>query len=448
MNKDPIITFTENSFRNKTAEFLIDTGSNLNLIKQGVLIDNISINKNKIFNLIGIGKGITRTLGEVEIEIKGTLIKFQVVPGKFNIQSEGILGIEFLKSQEATLRFKRNSNGDLMIGGMSIPFETHTTIRLSARQKVLVTLPVKNNNLETGYIRKIQAGPGIFLGEVLVNSQNGFVKVFAINSTSEDTELTLPPVELEDFNFVNLEKQSLNKNDPSSEKTPAHAQRLCDIIKLLNIGHLNDEEKTYLLGIINTFPYQFHLPAEKLGNTNVITYEIRTTDEKIVNVKQYRQTQFHKEEALKHVAELLKNDIIKPSNPPYNSPIWIVPKKPDSNGQIKTRMVIDYRSLNEKTISDAYPLPNICDILDQLGGAKYFSTLDLASGFHQIPMDPESQPKTAFSTPYGHYEYKRMPFGLKTAPSTFQRLMDQVLSGLQGLELFVYMDDIVVYSSS
>ena len=101
-----------------------------------------------------------------------------------------------MKSQEATLRFKRNSNGDLMIGGMSIPFETHTTIRLSARQKVLVTLPVKNNNLETGYIRKIQAGPGIFLGEVLVNSQNGFVKVFAINSTSEDTELTLPPVEI------------------------------------------------------------------------------------------------------------------------------------------------------------------------------------------------------------------------------------------------------------
>ena len=111
-------------------------------------------------------------------------------------------------------------------------------------------------------------------------------------------------------------------------------------------------------------------------------------------------------------------------------------------------MVIDYRSLNEKTISDAYPLPNICEILNQLGGAKYFSTLDLASGFHQIPMDPDSQSKTAFCTSYGHYEYKRMPFGLKNAPSTFQRMMDQVLSGIQGVELFVYMDDIVVYSSS
>ena len=103
-------------------------------------------------------------------------------------------------------------------------------------------------------------------------------------------------------------------------------------------------------------------------------------------------------------------------------------EKPDSQGRIKWRMVID--------------------ILDQLGGAKYFSTLDLASGFHQMLMDPDSQSTTAFSTPYGHHEYKRMPFGLKNAPSTFQRMMDQVLCGIQGVELFVYMDNIVVYSSS
>lgn len=111
-------------------------------------------------------------------------------------------------------------------------------------------------------------------------------------------------------------------------------------------------------------------------------------------------------------------------------------------------MVIDYRKINEKTLGDAYPLPNICDILDQLGGAKYFSVLDLASGFHQIPMDPADAHKTAFSTPHGHYQFSRMPFGLRNAPATFQRLMDQILTGLQGTELLVYMDDIVVYASS
>jgi len=80
----------------------------------------------------------------------------------------------------------------------------------------------------------------------------------------------------------------------------------------------------------------------------------------------------------------------------------------------------------KKTIGDAYPLPNITDILD-LGNAKYFSVLDLASGFHHIPMDPKDASKTAFSTSYGHYQFKRMPFGLKNAPTTFQRLIDNVL---------------------
>jgi len=111
-------------------------------------------------------------------------------------------------------------------------------------------------------------------------------------------------------------------------------------------------------------------------------------------------------------------------------------------------MVIDYRALNEKTIGNAYPLPNITDILDQLGNAKYFSVLDLASGFHQIPIDPKDAAKTAFSTSYEHHQFKRMPFGLENAPATFQRLMDNVLTGLQGNELFVYMDDIVIYARS
>lgn len=94
---------------------------------------------------------------------------------------------------------------------------------------------------------------------------------------------------------------------------------------------------------------------------------------------------------------------------------------------------MDFRKLNDIAIGDAYPLPNIKDIPDSLGQSKYFTTLDLASGFHQIPMKKSDQPMTAFTTPLGHYEFTRMPFRLKNALATFQRLMKTVLTGSQGI---------------
>ena len=97
---------------------------------------------------------------------------------------------------------------------------------------------------------------------------------------------------------------------------------------------------------------------------------------------------------------------------------------------------------------EAYPLPNITEILDQVGSVKYYTVLDLASGFHQIRIDPCDSHKTIFSTSYGHYEFCRLPFGLKNVPGTFQRLMDNLLRGLQVVILFVYLDDIVIYANS
>ncbi|XP_020294887.1 uncharacterized protein LOC109860298 [Pseudomyrmex gracilis] len=145
---------------------------------------------------------------------------------------------------------------------------------------------------------------------------------------------------------------------------------------------------------------------------------------------------------------MLEKRIIRESDSPYNSPLWVVPKKQDASGKTKWRLVIDYRKLNEKTIQDAYPLPNIDEILDQLGNARYFSAFDLASGFHQIGMNPKDISKTAFSISNGHYEYMRMPFGLKNASPTFQRMMNKGLKGLVGNNCFVYIDDIIVYEKT
>lgn len=100
------------------------------------------------------------------------------------------------------------------------------------------------------------------------------------------------------------------------------------------------------------------------------------------------------------------------------------------------------------TIGDSYPLPNITDILDQRGHSKYFTTLDLASGFHQIQIHPRDTPKTAFTVPSGHYEFTRMPFGLKNAPAFFQRVINTVLAGFKGNRCFIYLDDVVVHGDT
>ncbi len=137
---------------------------------------------------------------------------------------------------------------------------------------------------------------------------------------------------------------------------------------------------------------------------------------------------------------MLEKEVIQPSNSPWASPIVLVRKKDGT-----WRFCIDFRKLNEVTIKDAFPLPQIADLVDSLSGHKYFSTLDLASGYWQVPMEESSQEKTAFVIPGGgHFEFLRMPFGLTNAVPTFQRLMSVVLEGLLPLRCLVYLDDVLV----
>jgi hypothetical protein len=146
----------------------------------------------------------------------------------------------------------------------------------------------------------------------------------------------------------------------------------------------------------------------------------------------------------RQISALLESGIIKPSESPYSSPMWIISKKPGPNGEKRWRLVTDFRQLNEQTVGNSYPLPMTTDIIESVASANYITAIDLKSGFYQIRMDPEDAHKTAFSGPYGHYQYERMGMGLRNAPCTFQKLMDLVLAGLQGIELFMYLDDIIV----
>ena len=145
------------------------------------------------------------------------------------------------------------------------------------------------------------------------------------------------------------------------------------------------------------------------------------------------------ESVQKEIEELNEQGIIVPSESEWAAPIVLVGKKDGS-----LRLCVDYRRLNSLSKADAYPMPRIEELIDVLGKAKYLSTLELAKGYWEV-LVAEDQPKMAFTTPFGLFEFKRMPFELKGAPATFQHMMDMLLTGL-GEYFSAYIDDIIVFS--
>lgn len=160
----------------------------------------------------------------------------------------------------------------------------------------------------------------------------------------------------------------------------------------------------------------------------------------------YRLSYNELDELKTQLKYLLEKGFIRPSKSPYGAPVLFV-RQPDGDGW-KMRLCVDYRALNKITIKNRYPLPLISESLDRLRGAKYFTKLDLAKGYHQIRIAEEDIPKTAFRTRYGHFEYTVLCFGLCNAPATFATLMNDVLREYIDEFVVVYLDDILIYSST
>ena len=168
---------------------------------------------------------------------------------------------------------------------------------------------------------------------------------------------------------------------------------------------------------------------------------IKTEKGVVVHQRPYR-TALNKRAIIDaEIDKMLEMGIIRPSSSPFASPVTLVPKKDGT-----TRFCIDYRALNAVTVKDRYPLPLVQDIFDQVGGSAVFSTMDMRSGYWQLPVAPESIHKTAFVCHRGQYEFLRLPFGLANAPSVYQRAMNHVLEEYLGKFVLVFLDDIVIYS--
>lgn len=196
------------------------------------------------------------------------------------------------------------------------------------------------------------------------------------------------------------------------------------------------EDRKILVNLLNEFCDSFidGFPKNRVTTGEL---EVRLIDPiKTVHRRPYRLSIEEKQIVRNKVNELLLANIIRPSSSPFASPVLLVKKKNGSD-----RLCVDYRELNTNTVAEKYPLPLISDQISRLRGASFFSCLDMASGFHQIPIHANSIERTAFVTPDGQFEFLTMPFGLKNAPSVFQRAVMKALGELAHSYVIVYMDE-------
>ncbi|KAG8176400.1 hypothetical protein JTE90_022070 [Oedothorax gibbosus] len=179
-----------------------------------------------------------------------------------------------------------------------------------------------------------------------------------------------------------------------------------------------------------------------LPGCDTLLHRINLTTEHQIRQHPYRVPQQLKPELNTHVNELLESGIVQESESPNLAPVLLVRKRDGTY-----RLCTDLRRINEHTVPLPYPISNITELVDNLGGSRLFSTLDLCSGFFQMKLHPDDMWKTAFSTKTGLYEWTRAPMGMRNAPNSFQRLMEIVLPGLSPLGIAPYFDDIIVASS-
>ena len=283
---------------------------------------------------------------------------------------------------------------------------------------------------------------GLVVGRTLVDPSGWTVPVL-VSNFGQKTVMVEPFSEIGMIAQVSAIQPVMDQpSRPSCDPLvlPDHLQGLLDLTSHDLDNSQRGQLANTLLQFVDLFPV---LGSALTGHTDAVEHTIDTGNSTPIRCAPRRMSpqKIKQEEAC--IAEMLTGGQIEPSDSPWSAPVVLVTKKDGG-----TRFCVDYRRLNLATVKDAYPLPRIEDTLDMLAGKRWFSTLDLASGYWQVSLSPEARCKTAFATHSGLFQFRIMPFGLCNAPATFERLMDQVLQGLRWSRCLIYLDDIISFGTT
>ena len=399
-------------------------------------------------------------IGEFKITLCGVTVDHPVIVA--DIEAPMILGYDFLHDHDCQLHL---GTGVLTFRGQSMQCTRETkmshifsvfrikvqdTVLIPPRCEMIVTGKLESDENQCVLVEPSHSSltlDGILVARTLVQSENGQVPLRVMNTTDSTFKLYKNTNAAVAETGFDLESTCCNgtskvfeiKHNDVDTTFATYMKPLWDSCR----PNLSDGEQNRVSDLLLKYIDVFAKSKTDMGRTDIVQHKINTGSAQPIKQPPRRVPYAKRDEAAQEVQRMLDTGVIEPSNSPWSSPVVLVTKKDGS-----LRYCIDYRKLNSVTIKDSYPLPRIDDSLDALRGSKWFSCLDLASGYWQLMLDPADKEKTAFVTQQGLFQFRVLPFGLCNAPATFERLMESVLAGLNFETCLLYLDDIIVFSDT
>ena len=424
----------------------MDTGSEISLIDaNSVSIKGLNLKTTGI-KPCTINSQPISVKGTVSVNVEiGTLTTcwtFLVVDG---ISSRAVLGIDFIRAHAGdSWGF---SKGQIYLGKYWLPIQQESTYKEWNRPAVArcaVTLPPRSQILIPMRSKdKLSTDTGIFEGGVLfsksVNNgdQHGQFWARAVNLTNETLNI-FKNQRVGTISSVQSISPCINVHSEGDKAVP---QKLRDLGVNLDSAEASPENKDKLAELLVEYSDVFSSSPGDIGHYRGVQHPIRLKPDSVPVRQPVRRIPFaYQTDVKEQIQRMLKNGIIEKSVSPWASPLVILKK---SSGDL--RICVDYRAVNAQTVKNSHPLPNITATLERLAGCRWFTSFDLVSGYHQIDVAPNDREITAFVSPYGLYQYRRLPFGLCNAGSTFQRVVDDLLQTLSVEDVVSYLDDFICF---